>query len=428
MPAPPPGSPDSGLSAPDPAEAIALAEALIRLPTPNPPGGEHDLATFLVDWLRRRGVAAETRAVDVEGARANSTNVFARVPGRGDRAPLVLCGHLDTVPAGEGAWQRDPFVPVVEDGRLYGLGAADMKAAVAAMAVVATRVAASKPLAGHLLLAFTSGEETRSCGARAFVQSGLLAGAAGLVIGEPTGNRVGIAEKGGLWLELVAHGQTSHGSRPDLGVNAAAGLAELVHAIELAAAPAAPAGPAGTWPGASRPLQDAVAALDRILRAPAHPLLGAPTLTVTRLSGGVANNVVPDRASATFDVRLLPGQDAASVRDAVEQVARAVLGPRNLRLETIDMGTRVPLDVPAEHPLVVATRAAVEAALGQPAETYGLTGATDATELVPPLGLPFVICGPGEMAQAHQPDEFVSLAALAASVEIYTRLVQRILG
>jgi succinyl-diaminopimelate desuccinylase len=345
----------------------------------------------------------------------------------------VLCGHLDTVPAGEGAWQREPLSPEVVDGRLYGLGAADMKAAVAAMASVAVRLAADardRPLAGDLLLAFTSGEETRSRGAQAFARSGLLDGAAGIVIGEPTGNRVGIAEKGGLWLELVLHGQTSHGSRPDLGANAATGIAELTYLLEIASlpGPAAPAAPVGALPSSSRAIQNAVAALDAVLRRPAHPLLGVPTLVVTRLRGGVANNVIPDRASATLDVRLLPGQSATEVRSAIEGVAEAVARPRGLRLEVVDLGARAALEVPEDDPLVAEARAAVAAVAGREAEIYGLTGATDATELVPPLRLPFIICGPGEMAQAHQPDEFVSLDALEASVEIYERLARRMLG
>ena len=90
-------------------------------------------------------------------------------------------------------------------------------------------------------------------------------------------------------------------------------------------------------------------------------------------------------------------------------------------------GERIALETATDHPLVVACSAAVERALGRPAERCGLTGATDATELVPALGVPFVICGAGHMAQAHQPDEWVDEAALAASVAIYLELARRML-
>jgi succinyl-diaminopimelate desuccinylase len=428
---------------------LELAQALIRQPTPNPPGEERPLAEYLAGELRRRGV--EAHVLPVGGERTPQANVFARVPGRGTRPPLVLCGHLDTVPPGEGAWTRDPYAPAVEGGRLYGLGAADMKGAVAAMAIAAARVAAEatrgRPLAADLLLAFTSGEETSSFGARALAQSGLLRGAAGLVLGEPTANRVGIAEKGGLWLEIVLCGRTAHGSLPHLGANAVAGLAEVLAALERASTHARPpttddrrpttaergppsaVGPeasaaAGDEPG-QRPAEEA---LRLALHAPPHPLLGVPTLTPTRASGGVANNVVPDRATATLDVRTIPGQSASAIFEAIERLAAEVADRRGLRAYVHSLGERAALATPPEHPLVRACLAAAEAARGAPAETCGLTGATDATELVPVLGLPFVICGPGEMAQAHHPDEYVDLQALAASGEIYYRLARSLCG
>ena len=405
-------------------DVLRLASALIRTPSPNPPGDEVQVAALLADWLAARGVDA--RQLPVDGPDSRMVNVFGRVAGAGRRPPLVLCGHLDTVPAGAGAWQRPPLEPEVVDGRLYGLGACDMKAAVAAMSVAAVRLAretASQPLEGDLLLAFTSTEETRSFGARAFAASGLLDGAAGLVIGEPTGNRVGLAEKGGMWLELVVHGRTSHGSLPHLGANAASGLAAAVHALDVAAQ-----GESAIWAAATPGVRNALARLRAALMRPAHPLLGAPTLAVTRLESGVANNVVPDRATVTLDIRTLPDQDPEALRAAVAGLVEAVIAPRGLRLDVMDLGTRAALDVASDHPLVAAARQAVEDVLGVPAKTCGLTGATDATELVPPLGLPFVICGPGEMAQAHQPDEFVAVDALAASVEIYYRLARHVLA
>jgi succinyl-diaminopimelate desuccinylase len=285
-----------------------------------------------------------------------------------------------------------------------------MKGAVAAMVLAAARLArqrdAGRPLAADLLLAFTSGEETTSHGARALAAFGLLDGAAGLVIGEPTGNRVGITEKGGMWLEITLQGRTAHGSLPHLGANAVAGLAAALSRFES---------------GEGSP---AAATLRHALEAPEDPYLGRPTLTPTRISGGVGNNVVPDRASATLDVRTLPGQSHAAIRKGVEGVVAEVAAARGLRAELADLGERPPLATPEDHPLVVACAGAVEATLGRPAERCGLTGATDATEIVPALGLPFVICGPGQMAQAHYPDEFVDVGPLEAAVEIYLRLAR----
>ncbi|HEV2122686.1 MAG TPA: M20/M25/M40 family metallo-hydrolase, partial [Chloroflexota bacterium] len=278
-------------------DVISLAKSLIQFATPNPPGEERSLAEFLAQYLADLGIEAQVLGVGAAGA--PQANVFARVPGAGNRPALILCGHLDTVPPGEGTWTRDPFEPVVEDDLLYGLGAADMKGAIAAMVLAAGRVAKEGALSGDLLLAFTSGEETRSRGARALAESGLLNGAFGMVIGEPTGNRVAIAEKGGTWPEVIVTGRTAHGSLPQLGANAVAGLVEGLSRAERALQ-----ADANDLSTTERALREAVV-------GPEHPLLGRPTFTPTRLSGGVANNVVPDRASAVIDIRMVPGQSGA---------------------------------------------------------------------------------------------------------------------
>jgi succinyl-diaminopimelate desuccinylase len=398
-----------------PMDVLELTAALIERPTPNPPGEERPLAEYLAETLTRLGLEAEV--LPVQGGTAAQANVFARLPGArpAARRPLVFCGHMDTVPPGEGAWTRRPYRAEVDAGRLYGLGASDMKGAVAAMVVAAGRLAAGRregrPLDGDLLLAFTSGEETRSLGAQSLAASGRLDGAGGLVIGEPTENRVGIAEKGGIWLEIVLNGHTAHGSLPHLGANAIAGMAEVLYRLER---------PDGA---------DAVAgALHRAMDVPDDPLLGRPTLTATRIAGGVANNVVPDRAAAILDVRTLPGQSHGAVRAAIAAIVEHVASRRGLRPELADHGERLALATPDDHPLVLACVAAATDALGRPPGLCGLTGATDATEIAPVLGLPFVICGPGAMAQAHQPDEFVAVAPLQAAVTIYERLARSLLA
>lgn len=390
-----------------------LAGELIAVPSPNPPSEERPVAERLAGWLREHGIAAEVLGVDAP--EAPQANLFARVAGSGTRPNFIFSGHLDTVPPGEGAWRRDPYRSARDERRLYGLGAADMKGAVAAMCLAAVRLAGEGGLGGDLLLAFTSGEETGSRGARALARSGVLSGASGMVIGEPTGNRVGIAEKGGTWLDLTLIGQTAHGSLPHLGANAAAALAEALLRLEEATI------------AADASLAPAQERLRRALVRPPHPLLESPTLTVTRIAGGVATNVVPDRATAVLDIRTLPGQAGGTIMDAVREVVQEVASRRGCRAEVSSRGERVALETAADDPLVVACAAAAQEALGRAPEHCGLTGATDATELVPALNIPFVICGPGNMAQAHQPDEWVDEDALAASAEIYARLARMML-
>jgi succinyl-diaminopimelate desuccinylase len=403
-------------------DVVALTQELIRIPSPNPPWDERKIAEHVLAFLLDHGIDAEL--IGVEAPDSAHANVFGRVAGRGNKAPFVLCGHLDTVPAGADAWSRPPYEPSIESGRLFGLGGTDMKGGVAAMCVAAAQIAAQakagNPPAGDLLLAFTSGEETGSRGAKAFAESGRLDGATGMLIGEPTENRVGIAEKGGLWLDVIVHGRTAHGSLPHLGANAISGLAEILTALESATIE----GRAANAPA----LSDAQQRLrDAVLRPP-HPLLGAPTLTPTRSNGGVATNVVPDHAMAIFDIRTLPGQDGTAIQQAVTDVAVEVAERRGLRAEVISRGERVALETPEDHWLVTECAAAVEEVTGKPAEHCALTGATDATELVPALRIPFVICGPGIMAQAHHPNEYVSIDALQEAVQVYVALVKRLLA
>jgi len=412
-------------------QALTLAAALIQIPSPNPPSEERPVAQSLAAWLQNAGIDAEV--LGVGSPDAPQANVFARIPGQpasGDvaRPALIFCGHLDTVPAGEGGWDRDPYRPVREGGRLYGLGATDMKGAVAAMCVAAARLAREGRLAGDLLLAFTSGEETGSRGARALAESGRLDGAGGVVIGEPTGNRVGIAEKGGIWLDVTLVGRTAHGSLPHLGANAVAALAEALFRLEEAAGRVRGGTTNGTTNGGDSTLSDGQRRLRAALGRRPHPLLEAPTLAVTRAAGGVATNVVPDRATAVLDIRTLPGQSGAAILSAVDAVVQEVAHRRGLRGEVTSRGERVALEIAADHPLALACALAVEQVTAHTAERCGLTGATDATELVPTLQVPFVICGPGQMAQAHQPNEWVEEAAVGAAVEIYARLARHMLS
>ena len=399
---------------------VALAQELIRVPSPNPPWDERAVAELLTNRLREAAIDAEVLGVEDPGSA--HANVFARIPGTGHRPPFVFCGHLDTVPPGERAWSRDPYTPAITGDMLYGLGATDMKGAIAAMCIAAMRLAAEarqgRPLAGDLLLAFTSGEETGSRGARALAQSGALNGSSGVVIGEPTGNDLGIAEKGGIWLDVSISGRTAHASLPHLGANAVAGLAEVLMLLEASMLP-------DVYMGT---LSAAQSVLRAALVRPAHLLLGAPTLVPARMNGGVATNVVPDHATVVLDIRTLPNQRGADVLAAVAAVADEVAARRGLRSEVVSRGERVPLSTAEDHPLVTACATAIEEVTGRAPRRCGLTGATDATELVPALGLPFVICGPGEMAQAHQPDEYVAIPALEASVEIYYRLARAMLG
>jgi succinyl-diaminopimelate desuccinylase len=361
--------------------ATDLALELIRLDTINPPGREEAAADLLAARLEAAGldVARHEHA-------PGRTNLVARWPGSGDRPALCLTGHLDTVPLGGAPWSADPFGEL-RDGRLYGRGASDMKAGVAAIVVAAERVAALGRGSAGLELVLCAGEETGCEGARHLAATGALGRCDAVLVAEPTGGVPHVAHKGVLWMRAGTEGVSAHGSAPHQGSNAI------------------------------YPLADAVVALRELrLDAPAHPVLGEPTISVGTIAGGTNVNVVPDRAEARIDVRTVPGMTGV-----VEQLAAAV-GPE-VRLEPwVDLA---PVVTDAGDPWV----ASVCEVAGVPAEARGLAYFTDAAALTPAYGgVPTVIWGPGEASQAHQTDEWASVERIEACAAAFFEVARRWCG
>lgn len=303
---------------------------------------------------------------------------------RGVRPRLLLSGHVDVVPAGEG-WTRDPFGGEVDEGRVWGRGSADMLGGVAAF-VEAARRRPEVPC-GILL---TPDEETRMHAAVHAVQEGFLSGFEAAVVGEPTSLEVGHAEKGVLWLRVVTSGRNAHGSMPHLGENAAARLVQVVGSIESRAFPSA-----------------------------THALLGRATRNLGTLRSGEAVNQVPALGVAEYDVRYLPGTRAREVLARFE--AAIVQSGEDARIEILS--DHPPFEVPAEHALVQAARGAVARARGgaEP-RLLGLPYGTEASKFAP-AGLPCVILGPGEAALAHTNRESVPVEALGQAAEAYALLL-----
>jgi succinyl-diaminopimelate desuccinylase len=273
-----------------------------------------------------------------------------------------------------------------------------MKGAVAAMVVAAAALRrAGAPLGGDLILALTAGEEVDSLGAEALASSGLLRGADAIVIGEPSDLDVYVAEKGNLTLELTIAGRTAHASMPELGANAICGMADLILALER---------------------------LNFDERS--HRLLGQPTISVGTVRGGVKSNVVPDGCAIEVDVRTLPGQRHDRVISQIEALMTGVCRDRpGLEARVTHRLGRAAVETGAEQSIVRDVLAAVEDVVGRRPVPAGVTYATDASVLVPSLGIPMSICGPGVREMAHQTDEYVSIATLEQSARVYALVALR---
>ena len=362
---------------------LSLARDLIRLPSMNPPGEEAACIGYLAKLLEVSGF--EVKTYEFAPGRPS---LLARLAGRSNAPDLCFTGHVDVVPLGAKQWTQAPFNGDIVDGKLYGRGSSDMKAGIAAF-VEAAREIASKSIGRALTLIITSGEETGCEGAFDLARRGVLTNAGLLIVAEPSSNEIILAHKGSLRLAVTARGKTAHASMPELGDNA------IYRAVDWIA-------------GLKRmPLPDA-----------RHPLLGGPTMCVTTIHGGLNANSVPDFVTFTIDFRSLPSNRHDDLRIAV----RATAGPDAEIATLADLpGFTTAADDAAIEPVV----AAYERTFGRVPVPRGAPYFTDASALTPALGhVPTVVIGPGEMAQAHQTDEYCLVSRVEEAFEIYRELMR----
>ncbi|MCC7372658.1 MAG: M20 family metallopeptidase [Chloroflexi bacterium] len=385
------------LSAAESDAVVELLRDLLRTSSVNPPGDEEGVVRVLAERAAAWGFAPQI--VDVLPRRPN---LLVTLTGTGERPAVMLSGHADTVPPGDVAWDHGPFSGDLVDGELWGRGATDMKAGLAAMlvAMASARRQGWRPK-GDVRFAVTIGEEVDCAGAQHLRDTGGLDGVGWIVIGEPTNLDVVAAHRGAIWLQIIGQGKTAHGSMPHLGINA------IEHVITLL-----------RWLG------------DRWPKVPytPHELLAPPTMNLGTISGGIKTNVVPDRAEATVDLRTLPGQDhdqiVQEIRDMAAELESTTPG---LRLQ-INVGNDMPpVETPTGHPLIRATAAAVTEISGAEAKVRGATYYTDGGMWVG-AGIPMVIFGPGDDKLAHQPNERVAAEQLVRGVRGYLALLERLLG
>ncbi|MGO9965431.1 MAG: M20 family metallopeptidase [Acidimicrobiales bacterium] len=367
------------LEAIDDEETLKLLTELIAEPSENPPGAEAACARLLASFLEQRGIACH-----LAEAAPGRPNLYATVGSPGPT--LVLCGHLDTVPAGEG-WTFDPFGATVAAGLVYGRGACDMKAGLAAMAAALVAVRRSGVvLHGNLALHAVVDEEVGSTGAR---KAALEHPGAFVVVAEPSGLQVLARGNGQLNFEIVFHGRAVHSSHPEDGRNAigdAAGFVRLVEEENL-----------------------------RLATVP-EPGIGPATYSVGLIKGGLGGSTVADRCELTLDRRVLPSEDP----EAAEEAVRGLLG----RLATKRPGLRSEMSRSVsfpplrgrnnEHLETVLNRSLADLGHRQSGERSGMRFATDAA-WYEAAGCPAVVFGPGDVAVAHQSDEHVALRDVKAA-------------
>jgi acetylornithine deacetylase/succinyl-diaminopimelate desuccinylase family protein len=373
--------------APDASRLQALLARLVAFRTENPPGDEAAPAQFLAEVLQQLGCEVATPAV--APGRRNLVAVFAN----GDGPSLGFNSHLDVVPAGPG-WSGDPFSLRAADGRLIGRGACDAKGCVAAMVEAARLlIDARHAWRGRLTFAFVADEEVGSTGAKAFAASGHHLDR--VVVGEPTRLMTVSAHKGCLRPHLRVLGRSAHSGTPDLGENAIIACQRLIGLF---------------------------AAEDQRLRTKVHPLVGPASLSVTRIQGGVADNVIPSSCDVVIDRRILPGEDVEAVDGEIKLLLERAASAYGVRTEILSYSSNAgPSETPVDDAIVQASLAACRAQGVAEPGPLGFLGGCDLVHFQK-VGIRGVVLGPGSLEQAHQPDEYVTLADLVRASLIYRDL------
>jgi succinyl-diaminopimelate desuccinylase len=362
-------------------EIEKLARELIALPSVNPAflpanhpdAGEARVVDFLAATARKAGLD-----VELQNALPGRRNVLARLAPAGKIRQRILLGpHTDTV----AAFSRDQFTPALRHGRLYGRGACDTKGSIASMLSALMTLARNpaRPATTEIVFAGVIDEENAQAGSRALAASGFKADLA--IVGEPTRLRVVTAHKGSLWLHLETRGKAAHGACPDLGRNAVHEMARVVDLLQTDYA--------------------------QQLKRRRHPLLGCATVSVGSIRGGTQPNIVPASCEATVDRRTLPGESETSVRAELAKLFRR----HKLRAFAHDEKPSAcdPMETNPQLPLV---RQFLQAA-GQK-EPTGVHFFCDASVLAH-AGIPSIVFGPGDIAQAHTADEWIAIKSLEAA-------------
>lgn len=390
-----PGENDTMQDSSFPPRAIELAQALVRMDTVSR-NSNLALIHFVRDELARLGVRSRL----TYNAGKTKANLFATL-GEGKPAGIILSGHTDTVPWDGQDWALEPLSGRVQDGKLFGRGSADMKGFIAmALAHAARFLDGKAPFAVHLALSYD--EEVGCFGVRELIADMREAGIRPLacVVGEPTEMVPAIAHKGVYRYKCCVRGKEAHSSLTPRSVNAIEMAARVVGRV-----------------------RDMAEALER--EEPRYEGFDVPfsTASVGQFHGGIADNVVPRDAEFRYEFRDLPTADAHAMQEKVvayarslEPAMRAVAPDAGFSFETI---CEIPsfLGSPADAVTRLAQRLA-----GEQRTTLVAFG-TEAG-LFKNAGIPTVVCGPGSIEQAHQPDEYVTLEQLARCAAFMRGLAQ----
>lgn len=378
-----------------------LLEMLIKTNTENPPGKESILVDRILEWL------------DPWKPR------YKRIPVEADRSCLLLwlegqtedyigfAGHLDTVPAGNsGEWKYDPFSAKREGNIVYGRGTTDMKGGVAAMLLLYKyyREKNKKPPYGIIFM-FTADEEAQGKGIIELCKQIEIQRIKALFVCEPTDNTLGLAEMGTLWLKFSVKGRGCHASMGNLGINALEEGIQIVEEFQKA------------WK------KDCCT----------HPLLGEESCSLTKISGGIKINMIPDKAEFYLDIRTVPQMVEKDQRHSkLLNLAEAICEKQMADKEGVSVSVEVLTDRPAieiktdNSFIQILLQSAEKAKKKLPCSAVRFF--TDASIILNHISVPFVIFGPGNPKECHVTNEKIDILQIEEAIGFYRAFIEELGG
>ena len=369
-------------------QVVKLLRDLIALPSVNnaflPPGDPHAGEELVADYLKNRARKA-CLEIDTQATNSGRDNLIVRLKPLGQPTHrIILAPHMDTV----GGDLDKIFRPTKKGERLHGRGACDTKGSVAVMFHAMEHLAKRhRPANTEIVFIGFVDEEFNQTGSRAFSKLKLKANLA--LVGEPTRCRVVTAHKGDLWLRLSTRGKAAHGARPELGRNAVHTMAKCIDTIETEYA--------------------------LNLGKRRHPLLGHPTINTGIVRGGSQPNIVPDVCEADLDRRTLPGESFTTISREIGEV----LKKRGLkaRLTNVKGYTCPAMETDPTLPMVQQLMRTV-----RQTKPLGVDYYCDAANIAA-TGVPAIVWGPGDIAQAHTADEWISIRQIERGMDVLTRFL-----
>jgi succinyl-diaminopimelate desuccinylase len=380
-------------------ELIDLTCRLVAFKSENPPADYTAIAQFLHHEYQTAGLE-----VQIVAGQQDKPNVCARWKGSGESTEiLLLSGHMDVVPSGEG-WSHDPFDATVINNCLSGRGTADMKGALAAqlLAVKALLKAGVRPKGDLYLFATVDDETAGTMGLRYIVREGLerlgWQKPTFHILGEPSSLNLFVAFKGRMWVRIALQGRSAHGGNPQAGVSAIEKMTLLL-------------------PEFLR--------IERLT----HPLMGTDTINIGTIQGGEKTNIVPDTCVVTIDYRYVAPQTSADIEAKLQQaIARAAARDSDIKLKEFKVfERREPQELPQDNKYFQSLKSITEEVLERSVTFGSVLSAGDAYWTIS-AGIPAVFYGPGDLKVAHTNQERVPLDELEAAARIFALYTLRMIA